>query len=171
MLTKKQLDGLLHIDTATGDLRWKVQPRGTVRIDDPNGCPVGCRHPNGRLVVTIQGKTYTAARLMWLHVKGEWPEGQIRCLDGDPSNIRPSNLALALTARGTAHPRVKAAKAQNQTPHLWDDEAGAYRVRGVSFDKGKNGWVARPTINGKRRFLGRFAAKEDAEAAVLSAFA
>lgn len=168
MLTKQRLDAILAIDPQTGAMRWKVQRKRTVRIDSPNGCPVGCRQASGRLVVTVDGRTYPAARLVWLHVHGEFPPGNLRHKNTDPSDIRIENLELVKTAPKTTPPPPKAAR--NQTPKLWDEGANTYRVRGVSYEPAKSSWVARVTLKGKRTFLGRFQTKDEAEAAVLRAF-
>lgn len=168
MLTKQRLDALLHIDPENGTMRWKVQRKGTVPLDSPNGCPVGCTQASGRVVVTIDGKTRPAARLVWLHVHGELPPGNLRHKNNDPSDIRIGNLELVTTPPKTKPPRPKAAR--NQTPHIWDEGANAYRVRGVSYEPAKSSWVARVTLKGKRTFLGRFATRAEAEAEVLKAF-
>lgn len=169
MITQQRLKELLSFDPETGQFTWRVQRRGTVRLDSVNGCPVGCRMPSGRLVITLDGKTYTAARLAWLYTYGELPEGNLRVLNDDPADVRPVNLATASST--PSEPKKRAPRASSsQSPYVYD-ESGNARVRGVSYEPGKGKWVARVTLKKARTFLGRFDTKQEAEAAVLKAFA
>lgn len=154
-ISQHELKERMSYDPETGTFAWKIQPRGQVRLDSINGCPVGTLS-NGRLVVGLNKKLYTAARLAWLYVYGELPAGNLYHRDNNPLNVAIDNLYLRNTK---ARPRRKTVKDEWT---IYRD--GEYKVRGVTQARGQ--WVARPTINGKRVYLGQFTTQKEAEQAV-----
>jgi hypothetical protein len=72
----------------TGMLTWRVDRSRRAKAGDEAGAAV----KSGTVLVGIQGKSYPAARLIWLYVKGEWPRGRLRLLDNDPNNLRWNNI-------------------------------------------------------------------------------
>jgi hypothetical protein len=48
----------------------------------------------GHLTVTVNNKKYTAARVCWLMLYGEWPLKTIKQLNNNKNDLRPENLAL-----------------------------------------------------------------------------
>lgn len=177
MITQQRLKQLLSYDPVTGAFAWRSQRRGTVSMSSPNGCPVGCRHPDGRLVVTIDGRTHTGSRLAWLYVHGKLPDGNLRHKDGNPRNTAIDNLEVTKRGRPAsphgAMPTRSTRRQPNGTaasPYICSAD-GAFRVRGITFDKPRGKWVARPTIDGKRKLLGYFDTELDAQNAVIKAFA
>lgn len=166
-ITQAELKERLTYDPETGTFAWRTQQRGTVRLDSVNGCPVGTLS-NGRIVVGLNGKVYTTARLAWLYMYGALPVGNLRHVDGNPLNVAISNLQLA---NGNALPRKPRTKPENRahTPYICKAD-GSYHVRGVTLDKRRGKWAARPTIRGKRTLLGYFATEQEAEKAVVKAF-
>lgn len=173
MITQQRLKELLAYDPVTGAFAWRSQRRGTVRLNSVNGCPVGCRHPDGRLVITIDGRTYTASRLAWLYVNGEFPTGNLRCKDGNPTNTAIDNLELINQASPTGSTRKRAqhrqANGTQASPYRCTSD-GTFRVRGITYDKARGKWTARPTIDGKRKLLGYFDTQLAAQEAVIAAF-
>lgn len=172
MITQQRLKQLLSYNPVTGTFAWRSQRRGTVSMASPNGCPVGCRHPDGRLVITLDSRTYTASRLAWLYVHGQMPKGNLRFKDGNPRNTAIDNLEAAAGPRSPSQPRPARRQPNGSTasPYIYDVD-GIARVRGITYDKARGKWVARPTIDGKRKLLGYFYTELDAQDAVLKAFA
>lgn len=164
MVTQQQLKELLRYDPLDGSWAWRVQRRGTARLDDPHGCPVGHVDTKGRLTIGINKRVYRASRLAWLYMTGEWPNGRVYPLDGDPGNMAFANLGVQV-CNGTKRPR-KRPSGYRHGPLAY--RRGSSGVRGVSQEKGGQ-WIARVTLDGRRRFLGRFVEEQSAIDAVLSA--
>ena len=89
-LTAERLRELLHYDPETGKFRWVGRPRGR-GAKRPDGA-VGRITADGRLSIGVDGFSYLAHRLAWLHVTGEWPKDDIDHRDCNPLNNRWNNL-------------------------------------------------------------------------------
>lgn len=74
----------------SGDLLWKAKPTKytNVRLGDR----FGTVKPTGYVAGNIFGKSYQAHRVIWLHVTGCWPRGEIDHVNGDRSDNRLSNI-------------------------------------------------------------------------------
>ena len=79
---------MLHYDGRTGALTWRVDRGRGIKAGDEAGT---IRPDDGRIAVTVNGRTYMAHRIIWLMVHGVWPK-RLRFVDGDPMNLRLSNL-------------------------------------------------------------------------------
>lgn len=88
LLTHERLLELLSYDAATGVLRWRVAPCKRIRA----GSVAGFGSGSGHLRVKISRRTYAAHRLVWFHVHGQWPDGDIDHKNGNPSDNRLVNL-------------------------------------------------------------------------------
>lgn len=94
-MTQENLKRLLHYDPDTGIFTWLATGSGR-KI----GQPAGSAWNGGYRFIHIFGRDIQAARLAWLYVHGELPDGKpIRFHDNDPSNLRINNLRLALTVK------------------------------------------------------------------------
>jgi hypothetical protein len=149
-VTADRLRYLLTYEPVTGVFirrvqlgRWKV---GTV---------AGGVHPDGHRYIKIDGRLYAAHRLAWLYVHGEWPTQQIDHRNGQPDDNRLANLRLATNAENQHN--VSSPRANNTSGHL-----------GVTHHR-RDGWRARITIAGRRRWLGAFPTAEEASARYLEA--
>lgn len=78
---------LIHYDARTGEITWNVD-RGPVKMGDEAGT---VRH-DGRVTVIVNGKTWLANRLIWLLQTGEHPKTRLAFKDGNPQNLRWSNI-------------------------------------------------------------------------------
>lgn len=102
------------------------------------------------MVIRVDGRLYKASRLAWLWMTGEWPKGEVdhvnRCsLDNWWTNLRDATHAVNMGN----HKGYK------------NNVSG---VNGVYRHSNGNRWVAE--LRG--RYLGCFATKGEAEAAVLA---
>lgn len=147
VLTAEQLRAALAYDPATGIFtrrtKWGSQQVG----DTP-----GCKSPQGYWQIGVNSKTYPAHRLAWLHVHGEWPEGDIDHINRDRSDNRLENL-----------------RAVNRSENLHNSpNRKKSGVKGVSLvspswqKRTKNIWRASIMINYKRYYLGAYATFEEA---------
>lgn len=136
-LAQNLLAELLNYDPVTGVFTWKVARSGTVKVGDVAGyvCKKdGYRH------IWIGERLYTASRLAWLYMTGEWPvftvdHENLARTDDRWENLRPATQAQQCANRG---------KPKSNTSGF----------KGVSLVKATGKWCASIKINGKSKNLG-----------------
>ena len=136
---------LLSYDPESGVLWWRAGPR--------SGHPAGtirARGNKGRryMQVGLCGMSFYAHRLAWIHVHGEWPNGEIDHINGDGLDNRLANLRVVSHADNN----------RNQKLH----KTNSTGVAGVSWSKGAGKWMARISAHGKTKYLGVFEKFDDA---------
>ena len=149
-LTAERLREVLDYNPDTGVLTWRVRTGRGVR-NDRAGLPAGSPHKDGYTAVTVDGKTYLAHRLAWLHFYGRWPAGEGDHKDRDRTNNRILNLREG----------SKSFNQQNRAPR-------GGRI-GIDFHKGTGKWRARIGLEGRSTLLGYFTEPEAAQGAYLAA--
>lgn len=149
-LSRSLLMSLLAYDPATGVFTWKVQRLGRGVV----GNPAGNVDPYGHRCITINQTRYMAHRLAWFYVYAEWPPQEIDHKNGCPDDNRIENLRKAHRWQNRANQKVRA-----------DSASG---VKGVDQTKSLK-WCATIRRHGKAHYLGRFATREAAHAAYMSA--
>lgn len=101
-ISHEALIKLLAYNKHTGSLTWRVNRSRLAKAGDAAG---SLAH-TGTVMVGIQGRTYTAATLIWLYVTGVHPVGKIRSKDGDPNNLRWNNFIEENATLSTKHSAV-----------------------------------------------------------------
>lgn len=96
-LTAELLRSLLDYDAEAGVFRWRIS-RGSRRA----GAVAGNLRRDGYVGILVCGRLYTAHRLAWLWVTGEWPI-EVDHRDGDGSNNAWTNLRLATHAQNMSN--------------------------------------------------------------------
>lgn len=92
-LTQYRLQQLLHYNARTGEFTWRVDKAGRfARV----GKPAGNWRKSGHMVIGIDGRLYSAARLAWLYVKGEFPPCNITFVDRNTRNLAFDNLITTI---------------------------------------------------------------------------
>lgn len=107
----------------------------------------GSKRTDGRITMIIDGVNYMSHRLAWFYIHGYWPI-EIDHIDRNHGNNKISNLR-------------EATRSQN----CWNAGLGVRNksgVKGLSWDKLNNKWLAQVCTFGKTSTLGRFLKKEDA---------
>ena len=150
-LTAETLKNLLTYIPETGDFIWKERcgKRGVP------GRKAGTVDFGGYVVITIHKKRYKAHRLVWLYMKGAWPDVAIDHINGDRTDNRFVNLREADWSQNQQN---RGRQINNKSGYM-----------GVSWDSHAGKWRAGIRSNGKSRNLGSFDSPEDAYKAYLAA--
>ena len=138
-ITQDELKRELNYDPDTGSFTRLLTKGGVVR-----GRTAGCYKELGYLVIRVRNRLYRAQRLAWLYMTGDWPDGVIDHIDGNPKNNRFSNLR-----------NVPQAKNMWNTSRRRDNTSG---YKGVTKRRGF--WVARIACGGKQHHIGCYATAE-----------
>lgn len=101
--TAEELAEWFDYEPRTGALVWARSPCPRMKVGQPAGTLVltqGCAIPYLR--VTLKGVSYMASIIAWTLATGEEPpDGRfVRPIDGNPLNLRASNLKIASAIRG-----------------------------------------------------------------------
>ena len=146
MLNQSQLHEILDYDPSTGFLTWTQVRKGRAK----KGNRAGSSGKNGRRTITVLGHHHWEHRVIWLHVHGELPKGEIDHINRDPSDNRIENLRVV----------SRFGNCQNTTVRS-DCQSG---IKGV-YRQYKENYGARIRHKGKSHYLGYFKSKEEAHEA------
>ena len=92
-LTVTEVRSRFVYDAASG--RLSHGPKTTLRGHMPKDRRAGTLHPaSGYRRVNIGGVSYTEHRVIWLHVYGEWPDGEVDHINHDRADNRLANLRV-----------------------------------------------------------------------------
>lgn len=99
-LTAEKVRHLFSYDPATGLLVRRVTLLRSDTGKPVRGGEAGrvagvLSKSDGYVRVSVDGRVYQAHRLIWLHVTGEWPNGEVDHVDGVRHNNRWANLRNA----------------------------------------------------------------------------
>jgi hypothetical protein len=119
------------------------------------GRSCGAVRPDGYIEVGVLGGNYTAHRLAWLWMTGDWPTGHIDHINGNRTDNRWSNLRI------TDH----AGNAQNRSRPNRNNKVGLLGV----CPEGATRFGAKIRVNGVRIWLGAFDTPEEAHGAYIKA--
>jgi len=85
---------------------------------------------------------FSAHKLVWLYVTGEWPTADIDHINMNTSDNRMENLRLATKSQNAANRRVT--------------RASKSKLKGVSWSKAADKWVGQICVDNNRLYLGVF---------------
>ena len=149
-LTADLLKTVLDYDKGSGRFSWKIPPANqTLSVGDLAGYLRG----NGYWYIKINGRGYSAHRLAWLYVNGEWPGYIIDHVNGVKSDNKIANLRQADKSQNGSNSALRSSNTSG--------------FKGVT--KCKNKWKAQITHNQVVVYLGLFNTKEEAHEAYLKA--
>lgn len=149
--TVARLSDLLTYEPETGVLRWKVTRRSRVKAGDI----AGTVNKAGYIYVNVDGLPQCGHRIAWALTHGEWPDGVIDHINGDPSDNRLCNLRIATHQQNIQNRKVNS-----------NNRSG---FKGVSLHKKSGRWVAWITRGGRSVYLGLHDTPEQAHAAYVEA--
>lgn len=110
---------------------------------------------NGYGRVGVDGVDYSAHRVIWLLVHGEWPEHEIDHIDRNPINNKIENLRAATRTEN------------NHNLGMRRDNTSGYP--GVYLNRRANKYQAYINVNGKNIYLGLYPTAEEAFTAYMIA--
>lgn len=145
-LTLEKLRSLLEYSPETGEFRWLAS-----RYRITAGDVAGSINNRDYRYIKIDGRSYSAHRLAWFYMTGEWPAEEIDHINLIKDDNRWENL------REASHSQNSMNRATRR-----DCAAGA---KGVKWDKKSRKWVAEITITGRPIYLGTFGTISEAAAA------
>jgi len=157
-LSAEQVRSLFTYDPTEGLLRRRTAAGRYGRI--PAGSVAGGVSGNeGYRTVSVGGKLYRAARLIWVYMKGEWPEHQVDHEDRDIVNDKWYNLRLATGSQNKAN-CGKYTRKKKPCSSLLKGVQAVQKARSIRYR-------AIATKDGVREHLGYFDTEELAHAAYL----
>jgi len=153
-LTHARVRELFRYNPFTGSLIRRVSITGKAM----KGTIAGSFHKSsGYLVLGIDRRKtlFHVHRLIWFYMTGRWPISQVDHIDRNQLNNKWTNLREANNGQSKLNTRLN----RNNTSG----------VRGVHFHSSEDIWMATISIDGKRKFLGRFETFEEAAAVRMKA--
>lgn len=152
-LTQNRVRELLDYDPNTGKLTWRFS---IAKNKIKQGTEAGCiDRANMRRLVCIDGKTYKAHRIIWLHVYGYEPECFIDHINRNPSDNRLCNL------------REVTNKCNIRNTGNYKNNTSS--VKGIYWHKDRKKWYAHICVDGDSHHLGSYKSLDNAVCARLAA--
>ncbi len=148
LLTANRLRAIVSYNPEHGNFVWIKSKQGRTI-----GRSIGYYNNKGYIKIRINGVIYSAHRLAWLYMTGEWPDNQIGHINGKKSDNRFINLRQA----------DNSINAQNRHKARKDSVTG---VMGVCLRTDKyrvaKSYCASIMVSGVRKCLGYFSTIEEA---------
>lgn len=151
-LTAEYVRMRLEYSADTGVFTWKQKPENNMQDRRWNcafaGKKAGSFMADGYYQIRLDGDSYLAHRVAWLHFFGENPAGVLDHKDRNKANNAISNIRLATYSQNAFN---------RTTPS--NNTSG---TKGVVLDKLNNKWVAQIFCHGRHTRIGSFASKDEA---------
>ncbi len=151
LLTFERASEAYSYCSESGEIRWKIRPCRNMKA----GIIAGTVNKEGYIRLHIDRRFYSAHRVAWLLHYGQWPEGEVDHIDGDPSNNRIGNLRVV--------DPIGNRKNQGVTRR---NSSGCVGVRWIAR---KGCWESKISSDRKHQWLGYFKSLLDAASSRKSA--
>jgi HNH endonuclease len=142
-MTQLELFQILNYNPWTGLFRWLISS-GNKSFGDI----AGSINSRGYLMIRFSGKVYSAHRLAWLWMTGEWPLNEVDHKDTNKLNNIWTNLREATRQQNEYN---KSINIRNKSGY-----------KGVCWHIRDKKWHAMIKVNGKQTHIGQFNNLEDA---------
>ena len=147
LITAARLRERLHYDQETGAFTNRAHRSSIACVGDVAGCLVN----TGYRSLCVDYRHYSAHRLAWLYMTGEWPKNQIDHINGDRADNRWCNLREADSSKNQANSSRRPGNTSG--------------FKGVSWDSQRRKWRAGIKVLGRSINLGCFDSRAKAYAA------
>jgi hypothetical protein len=119
----------LSYDAETGIIYWKKSPSKNVYGGEVAGCNKATRKDkDGNLVsygyIRFGGQNIPSARIAWVLIYGEWPNGRVKFSDGNQLNLKAENLLLSQSLSTLKHPN----SIDSLSPEYYREHRKAYKT-------------------------------------------
>lgn len=152
----KQLDTSMLLDRYSYDPLTGTLARRRALGPFKAGTPLGTlRNRDKRRLLIIDGTRYSAHRVIWQMVTGQYPVADIDHINGDPTDNRWANLRLCDDSQNQANRRLTTKNTSGR--------------KGVTWNKACGKWQAAIKVRGVNRHLGLFRDLDEAHAAYVAA--
>lgn len=152
----QEIRSALDYDPASGVFTWLTRSTMSVQWNGRYaGTVAGHVTVYGYRVIYIDDRPYFAHKLAWLWMTGEWASHLIDHEDNDKDNNRWRNLRRATRPQNGYNRRT--------------NRNSVSGVKGVTWSKSAQKWVARINVDKRPMALGTFADLADAAAAYAAA--
>lgn len=149
-LTQAYLRSVLHYSPRSGVWTWRVDMGNKTA-----GRVAGFTRPDGYYYIMIKRKIFSAHRLAWLYMTGEWPPARIDHKRGIGFDNRWARIRLATHSQNLA----------NTGPYKTNTSG----YKGAFLHKPSGRWFSAISVQGKRHHLGYFDTAKLAHAAYAKA--
>lgn len=136
-MTQSELKSLLHYDQETGIFCW-LKSNGNRKANKIAGTLTSY----GYIAIKINKKVYKAHQLAWLYMYGEFPTEMIDHINRIRNDNRIVNLRLATNQQNQFNSNIRK-----------DNTSG---IKGVSWNKKANKWMASIRIDKKKTYIGTY---------------
>lgn len=143
-ITYEEAKRLLSYNPDTGDLIWKVDRNTEILA----GQHAGCADSKGYIILKLCQKNYSAHRIIWLLMYGNFPVNHIDHINGNPSDNRRCNLREATPSQNGGNRKISK-----------NNKSG---YKGVYWHKRAKKWSTHIRYQGNTIHIGNFDTKEEA---------
>jgi hypothetical protein len=137
MITQQELKELLHYNPETGIFTWKVSTARRVSSGDV----AVTKRKDGYIQIKLNNELILSHRLIWIYMYGYLPK-YIDHINGQRDDNRIINIREVSNQQNSLNSKIS----KNNTSG----------IKGVYWDKSRNKWTVRLSIDGKCKFFKRF---------------
>ena len=142
-ITQIELQSIINYNENTGLFIWSVDRSKGTKAGALAGTLV-----KGYILISIKKKKYSAHRLAWLYMYGEFPKDQLDHINHDRADNRIDNL--------------REVSNHDNRKNMGLDSRNTSGTTGVFWRKDRNRWSARIGVDGEFLSLGSFVKYSDA---------
>lgn len=119
----------LSYEPNTGNIYWAKSPSRNVYAGEIAGCNKATRKDkNGNVVsygyIRFGGQNIPSARIAWVLLNGEWPNGRVKFNDNNPLNLKADNLSVSLSLS----PLARSNLSNSHSPGYYKEHRKTYKT-------------------------------------------
>jgi hypothetical protein len=119
----------LSYKSDTGEIYWSKSPARNVYAGEIAGCVKATRkdkqgNPVSYGYIRIGDQNIPSARIAWVLINGEWPNGRVKFNDNNPLNLKADNLSLSQSLATVANPN----RIDSHSPEYYREHRRIYKT-------------------------------------------